>query len=54
VNRIPIQAAKDIATRYECREVVIWALDRNSDVQSVATFGRTVRDSDHAAQKECT
>ena len=51
MDRIPIQAAKDIAMKYDCREIIIWALDRKSDEQSVVTFGRTVKSSDHASQK---
>jgi len=49
-KRIPIKAAKDIASQYGYDQVIIWAQKNDKHRQHVTTFGRSVVDADQAAQ----
>jgi len=50
VKRIPIRAAKDIGKKYGCDQVLVFAWSRNTGLQHVVTWGRTVEDCDQIAQ----
>jgi hypothetical protein len=47
-KRIPISAAKRIATEYGCRQVIIVAWD--GTLTHCVTYGVSIEDCDHAAQ----
>jgi hypothetical protein len=47
-KRIPIAAARDLATQYDLRQVVLMAWD--GKLTHVVTYGRTVVECDQAAQ----
>lgn len=47
-DRLPIRAAKDVATIYHCRQVILCAWD--GERTHVVTYGQTVEDCDQAAQ----
>lgn len=46
-DRIPITAAKQIATTYDCRQVILLAWD--GELTHIVTFGKTVEDCSQAA-----
>jgi hypothetical protein len=46
-KRIPIQAAKDVAAKYACRQVIIAAWD--GALTHIVTYGESVEDCDQAA-----
>lgn len=46
--RIPIAAARQLAEKWACRQVIVCAFD--GEVSHVVTFGKSVEDCDQAAQ----
>lgn len=47
-KRIPISAAKLVADKHDCRQVIILAWD--GKLTHVVTYGKTLEDCDQAAQ----
>ena len=48
--RLPIKAVKLFALKYGYSHVVIYAYDTQNNMAHVATYGRTITESDQAAQ----
>lgn len=48
-KRIPIKAARDIATAHNCRQVIVLAFDDQGRTH-VVTYGRSVKDCQQAAE----
>jgi hypothetical protein len=46
--RLPIAAAKNVATKYSCRQVILMAWD--GERTHCVTYGKTAEDCDQAAQ----
>ena len=46
-QRLPIKAAHDIGTQYDCRQVILLAWD--GKLTHIVTWGKTVEDCAHAA-----
>jgi hypothetical protein len=50
MKRLPIQAAKDLAKKYNQDQVVLVTLDKKDNLMHVVSYGKTVQDCDVAAQ----
>lgn len=48
--KLPIKALKELANKYDYSVLVIYAYDAESKMQHVATWGRTLKLCDQAAQ----
>jgi hypothetical protein len=49
VKRLPIQAAKDLATKYDQDQVIIVAWDKKEGLTHTVSFGKTVEGCKQAA-----
>ena len=48
--RLPIKALKELANKYKYSVVVVYAYDSEKKMQHIATWGRTIKLCDQAAQ----
>lgn len=49
-KRIPISAVKEIAEKYGYTQVIVHGYDGETGIQCVATYGKTLKDCDNAAE----
>jgi hypothetical protein len=50
MKRLPIQAAKDIATKYKQSQVILVTWDEESKLVHTVSYGRTIADCENAAK----
>ena len=48
--RLPIKALRELAKKFGYSHVVVFAYDRNKNMSHIATYGRTIKECDQAAQ----
>jgi len=50
MKRLPIQAAKDIATKYKQAQVILVTWDEESKLVHTVSYGKTLTDCERAAE----